>query len=475
MKHFAMAWLMPVLSAALLIGCSPKVVEVATPAQPPAPPTPPPVERLTPCPTFRDAPSPDDAETNYVLYRDHLKAGDWPGAYGFWKKVYAVAPAADGKRNTILADGIRFAEYFLAQTRDSAYIDTIFALYDQIQFCYPEGGYVSGRKGFDYFYKYPARASRRQIFDLFKASMDADGEKAGDFIINPMSAVMVELHEAGQLSDDEAKVYVEKIQQAIAYGLANCQGTGCERWSIVKEYAPVRLEYFETVKDFYDCAYYERRYMPDFEENSSDCDVIRTVYSRLKWGGCGENSAALTKVAAAGNQHCVDPASVGPVAEAYRCLRDGNYACAVSKFEQAVAEEASAAKKAEYLMLIAKIYYTHLKSFSRARTYALRAAEQRPGWGEPYLLIGRLYASSGPLCGPGRGWDSQVVVWPAVDMWVRARSIDPSVAAEANKWIGRYSQFMPSREDIFIRNLSPGQSFFVGCWIQESTTIRAGD
>lgn len=456
-----------------MMSCTPKTTEPIS-AQVPSPP-PPPTENLSPCPKFSDAPSKDDAETNYVLYRDHLKAGDWNGAYSYWQAVHKVAPAADGKRNTILADGIKFCEHFMAQTRDSAYVDTIFALYDQIQLCYPEGGYVAGRKGFDYFYKYPNRSTKEQTFAYFKQSIDVDGLKANDFIINPMSALLVELHEAGKISNDEAKIYVNKILAAIEYGSKNCEGTGCDRWAIVKEYAPVRLEYFEVVQNFYPCSYYEQRYYPDFVENPTDCDVIRTVYSRLKWGGCDENSAELKAVSAAGNSNCVEASAAGPVAEGYRCLRDGSYSCAISKFEQAAAEETSAVKKGEYLLLIAKIYYSHLKSFSRARQYALRAADARSGWGEPYILIGRLYASSGPLCGPGRGWDSQVVVWPAIDMWAKARRIDPSSAAEANKWIGRYSQYMPKREDVFIRNLAAGQSFYVGCWIQESTTIRTAD
>ncbi|MDX1409739.1 MAG: hypothetical protein R3330_16435, partial [Saprospiraceae bacterium] len=88
-------------------------------------------------------------------------------------------------------------------------------------------------------------------------------------------------------------------------------------------------------------------------------------------------------------------------------------------------------------------------------------------------MIGKLYASSGPLCGPGRGWDSQIVTWPAIDQFMQARRVDPSVSAEANKWINYYSRYMPSVEDIFQRQLQEGQSFTVGCWIQETTTIRA--
>lgn len=89
------------------------------------------------------------------------------------------------------------------------------------------------------------------------------------------------------------------------------------------------------------------------------------------------------------------------------------------------------------------------------------------------MLIGKLYASSGPLCGPGRGWDSQIVTWPAIDTWRKAKRIDPAVAPEANKLINRYAQYMPDTEAIFIRGLAEGQDFKVPCWIQRSTKIRA--
>ena len=88
------------------------------------------------------------------------------------------------------------------------------------------------------------------------------------------------------------------------------------------------------------------------------------------------------------------------------------------------------------------------------------------------MLIGKLYASSGPLCGPGRGWDSQVVTWPAIDKFSYAKSIDPSVAEEANKLIRDYRRYMPSKEDIFQRRLSKGDVFKVPCWIQEKTIVR---
>jgi hypothetical protein len=64
------------------------------------------------------------------------------------------------------------------------------------------------------------------------------------------------------------------------------------------------------------------------------------------------------------------------------------------------------------------------------------------------------------------------VVWAALDKYYRAKSVDPSVADDANDKIGRYSQYMPSKTDLFDRGIAEGSSFTVGCWINETTTAR---
>ncbi len=434
-------------------------------------------ENLSPCPKFSDAPNPDEALENYVLYRDFIKAGEWDKAYAYWQKVYPVAPAADGKRNTVLADGIRFMEHFYAQSggQDDSYVDRIFELYDQIDRCYPEGGYIAARKAFDLYYKYPDRASQMEKYQLFKKALDTDGLDAPDFALNPFTSLLVELYFEDKIPMAEARTYQQQVRDILAKGLAECEsGVDCERWKIVEEYAPNRLQAFESVKGFYDCDYYMERYYPEFLADSADCDNVRTVYSRLTWGQCPKDDPRFARLVRIGNENCA-PAGSRLAREAYECLKQADYDCAIARFEEAAAETDDPEKKGNYLLLVAKIYQAHKINFPRSREFALQAAEARPDWGEPYIHIGRLYASSGPLCGPGRGWDSQVVVWPALDMWNKAKSIDPSVAAEANKWIGQYSQYMPKKEDVFQRLKKVGESYFVGCWIQRSTHIRTAD
>lgn len=457
-----------------LLACTPKTGEQAASTEEPAPSPAPVDENLSPCPKFSDAPYPDDVETNYVLYRDFLRAGDYTQAFDLWKKVYAVSPAADGKRNTVFSDGIFFYERLAngASTPEEKkpFIDRIFQLYEEINECYPEGGYVDGRKAFDYYYKYPDQASKEEIYALFKKSLDADGMDAQYFVLNPFTALLVEQYFAGAVSLEEAQKYQTQVRSVLAKGLEECKGKDCEQWTIIEGYVPVRLEAFETVKGFYDCDYYMDRYYQDFTENPTNCDVMRTVYSRLKFGGCPETSEAFKTLIASANENCREEDALQ---DAYECLRNADYDCAIELFQKAADEETDVDKKAKITLLIAKVYYSHKKNFSKARSFARDAAKIKKNWGEPYLLIGRLYASSGPLCGPGRGWDSQIVVWPAIDKWAYAKSIDPSAAAEANKWISRYRKYMPSREDIFQRNLTEGSSFYVGCWIQETTKIRA--
>ncbi len=463
-----------------IAACSPKTTQEVTQPEVVENPTPKPEENanLSPCPKFTDAPDPDGITDKYVIYRDFIKARQWDQAYELWKEVYAVAPAADGQRNTVYADGIRFYQHYLTQNPDEAkkkeYIDNIFRLYDEIDECYSEGGYIPARKAFDLYYKYQDRATKDEVFALFKKSFDMDGLKTPDFAVNPFTALLVERHSQGKISDEEAKKYEQQIRGIIKEGLSECEGVACERWKIIEEYAPNRLQYFETVKGFYDCDYYMDKYYPDFLAAQDDCDVIRTVYSRLKWGMCEEVDERFKELIRAGNEHCVVE-TVGPAKLAYNCLKEADYQCAVDGFLEAAGNAEDMEKKGQFLLIVAKIYQAHLRDFSKSRKYALDAAEVRPNWGEPYLHIGRLYASSGPLCGPGRGWDSQIVVWPAIDMWNKAKQVDPEAASEANKWIGQYAQYMPKKEDVFQRNLKSGDSFFVGCWIQRSTRIRTAN
>lgn len=461
----------------LVLSCTPKVVEEIVEVAPPPPPF---REDLSPCGKFFESDNSDEAETAHVLYRDLIKLKNFEEAMPLWEKAMKMAPAADGLRDYHFMDGVKLYKWMYGKETDldkkSAYIDKIFDLYDEASKCYPKkAAQYKGLKGFNLYFNYPHKASPTEIYQIFKEVADSEGTDMPYFIVNPFTATLVDLVLEKKISNEEAFKYQNLIKETISKGVADCEGKACESWKIIESYAPIRLEDLETIKGFYDCDYYKDKYYGEFLANPQDCDMITTVYSRLKWGGCTVEDTTLVALNAAYEEHCKteNPVATSPAKLGTDALRNGEYEKAIAYYEELLANETDVDKKATYTLRISKVYYVHLRKFSKSREYALKAAKLRPNWGEPYLVIGRLYASSGPLCGPGTGFDSQVVVWVALDMWNKAKSVDPAAAPEANKFIRRYSQYMPNKEDIFIRSLKEGGTFKVPCWIQRNTVIRA--
>jgi len=416
---------------------------------------------------------------NYVIYRNRLKNKDIEGAYELWQMVYAKAPAADGLRKTVFLDGVEFNIGFYNNTQDSIkqkeYVNTIKRLYQEAMDCYGDEGYFNGLLGFDLYYNFPNHATDLEKYTYLKKSIEIDGEKTSAFVINPFTALMLELYLKKEIPEAEAQLMAQLIPNIIENGL---KGDEAESYKIVASYTPARLQELEGVKGFYDSEYYRKKYLGVFDRNPSNCDSIMMTFSLFNWAGMPQTDPDFVRISQAYATNCstTDPNPKNSAArDGYIALKEGRYRDAVKSFDQAISEETESDKKAKYALINAKIYFSYLKKFYKSRSYARQALKHKPNMGAAYMLIGRLYASSGPICGPGTGWDSQIVTWPAIDKWKKAKSVDPSVAAEANKLINRYRKFMPSKEDIFQRGLKDGQSFHIPCWIKEKTIIRAAN
>ena len=460
----------------VIYACSPKVQETLVPEPAPVPPVEEIMVKQNPCTQLSDLTGAmkEQTENAYVIYKDYVKLKKFKEAYPIWRKAYYGAPAANGSIKYQFEDGIAIYKNFYETTNDTklkaSYIDTIMMIYDKRVECFGEPSYVAGRKAFDYYYSFRSATDIETIYSLFKEAIDGKGEKADYFIINPFTKILSDKIANEELSLEEGRKYAKLLWRAIDYGTNS--GKNKEAWAIINEYAPPRLEALEGVKALYDCEYYTKKYYALFEANPDSCEIINRAYGRLLWGACGNDNPGVQALKAAKEEKCyTPPPPAGPLRQAFDAYTEGNYNGAIKLFEEFVELTSDAEKKFKYSLLIAKIYYGDIRNFPKSREYALKASNYKQESGEPYLLIGKLYASSGPLCGPGRGWDSQIVTWPAIDMFEKAAK-DPLVAAEARKLIRTYWQYMPSREDIFSRTIKEGSNFFVGCWIQRNTTVR---
>ena len=466
------------LIVVILIACTPKVTETIVEKEVKEE-SPVFVEDKNPCTTLDELPysQRDKAETAYVLYKDQVKMKNYEAALPLWKKAYYTAPAANGSIKYQFEDGIAIYKHLYENTKDvtlrSAYVDTIMQIYDKRVECFGEKDYVDGRKAFDYYYYYHEQADEAKTYQLFKNVLDAKKEKVDYFVVNPFTKMLTDKILTKEVSLEEGKKYAAILWDAIEYGTAS--GKNEEAWNIINSYAPSRLENLEGLKGMYDCAYYEKKYLALLEQSPDDCETINMVVRRLLWGDCDPMSESVKQAKALKEEKCyTPPPPPGPLKQAFNAYNEGKYPEAVELFENFVNSTDDVAKKAKYTLLIAKIYYRDIKNYPKARSWAERSLEHNSSSGEPYMLIGSLYASSGPLCGPGTGFDSQIVTWPAIDMWNKAKS-DPLVVDKAKELIRTYSQYMPTKEDVFIRGLKAGDTFKVGCWINRSTKIRTAD
>lgn len=467
----------------LIFGCSKKTTEPVTPTDQPEV-TQPPVKEApkSPCAEFGNlsGENREKAETAFVIYKDFLKVKNYPEALSIWKVAYNLAPGSNGRVKSHFDDGAAIYKYMFDQTQDKAlkktYVDTIMMIYNKRKECFGDEAYVNGLMGFDYYYYFSEYTTEENIYSLLKSNFDVKGKNADYFVVNPFTKILYDMVTAQKVSISEGRKYADMILKSIENGKATCKGALCQSWDAVSEYAPSRLEDLEGVEGFYDCEYYAKKYYSLFKQYPDSCEVINRSYARMQYGGCLASDPRVTEVQNVRKTKCyVAPPAISCAAQGNENYSQGKYTKAVASYLSCVEQSSDADQKAKYLLLVAKIYYRDIRNFSSARKYALDAAKARPGWGEPYLLIGNLYASSGPLCGTGRGWESQVVTWPAIDMWNKAKNIDASVSAEASALIKRYWQYMPKKEDIFFRNIKAGDTYYIPCWIQENTTVRTAD
>ncbi len=156
-------------------------------------------------------------------------------------------------------------------------------------------------------------------------------------------------------------------------------------------------------------------------------------------------------------------------------LQDGEAERALEYYEQALAMPDADNTVARDIHFNMGIALQQMGRLSNARASFRKALEVDPNFGNAYIAIGDLYVTAVSQCGSFEPED-RAVYWLAVDMYERAKAVDPSVASQANQKIATYRGSFPTNENLFFKNWKVGDSYRIdyGCysWIAQSTTVR---
>lgn len=428
----------------------------------------------------------------------NVKNQSYDIAYTAFKELFTKYPVA---RVDTYTNGVKILKGLIAKETDEQkkldYINELMALYDQ-QIKYNDklqeitktklsAGNTLGKKALDYILFVPSAVMDSAYNMLAKSVSMEKGES--EYIVTQnfmkISAQKYKKDAAGhgeQVIQDylDASVYIvdvlDKYNERIEYYTNrykelqdpkdSIRADGYGKMIDATRIARTNIDGYFINSGAASCDDLEAIYMPKIEENKSNLEYLNKVISLMSMLKCTQQDAYLL---ASEYALAIEPTAKAAMGCGYRYFKKNEIEKAMEFFNQAIDLETSVTNKADMCYKVGAIYM-NLKQFSKAREYARKAIALNSKFGDPYILIAQCYAAA-------HTWSNDAFLnsctfFAAIDKLQRAKAVDASVKEQANKLIGSYSQYTPSKEELFQRGYSDGQKVNIGGWINETTTIR---
>ncbi len=402
---------------------------------------------------------------NFSLYREYTRHGEYNVAYPYWQIAFDECPSAS---KNIYLDGVKIVKHKLQKTqiaeRKKELLDTLMLIYDRRIKYFGEKGNVKGRQGVDLL-KYGREdiENVKIAYNDLKESIEFRRTKTSDPVLVSFVSTSIILYQNNIL---DASSTIEDYLMVSAIIDENMKAKPTD-----KDLQDIKIAIGDNfVKEGPgNCDTLISYFSKELPAKQEDVEFLRMLTSLLRYRDCTESDLFYN---ASKNLHSLSPTSESALNIAILAFGSGKYKESADYYQQALNLETDEDKKADYYFGIAACH-SELNNKVAARNYALKAIEKRSGWGEPFILIGQLYASSKDDCNSLSLPNS--IYWIAVDMFIKAKEIDGSVQEKANKLILSYSNYFPNKEEAFFQDVTEGETYSIGCWINETTTARFND
>ena len=417
----------------------------------------------------------DDCNSNSSISHEAVKAGNFKDAYLPWKALIEKCPTL---RFYTFKDGFLILQSFLEANKDrksadyKKYFDELMHTHDLRMQYIPEfqtkmKGVLSveealGGKAMDYI-AYAPQMDVNQAYKWLSESVSAAKEASQPAVF----------HYFLEMSLNKLKGDATHKEQFIQDYL---NATQYVDGAIAAETKDAMKQAYQGVKDNLvalfinsgaaDCESLQGIYGQKVEDNQKDLAYLKKVIDIMKMMNCTDSEAYLQ---ASFYAYKMEPTTEAAAGCAYQAFKKGDIDGAVKFFDESINLETDNAKKADKAYAAAAVLAS-AKRLSQARAYCQKAIGFNPNYGAPYILIANLYATS-------PNWSDENALnkctyFAVIDKLQRAKAVDPSVADEVNKLIGRYAAHTPQAKDLFMLGYKAGDRITIGGWIGESTTIR---
>lgn len=426
---------------------------------------------------------PDSLKTRQQtsLYREEFKRGNYIASVPYWRYVYQNAPCY---KEFITADGSYLMSVLIQQTdpkdtkKIKAYADTLIQIYKTRLRLFGENYEVMGSMGSDMFTYFPEK--RMEAIGYMKKSLERRGNSTDPTVLTNLMLAYTQQNRAdGKVSEEEVIQMFESISMVVDHNLKTYKteyktspagdsarvGQYMRYWEWVENYVVAVATPYLT------CEKLTEIYTPKFKAAPNDKELVEKIITLLKRApNCAKTDFYL--LVAEKNLE-LNPSADAAAALAKAYQEKDNLGKAKGFFEKAAELEEDTEKKKTYYIILGGIELSN-GSCAQARTYANKALSIDPNSGEAYLIIGNAYMTCGSSCGTNEV-EKAYPYLAAYDKFAKAKTVDPSVASRANKYMASAKARFPKTEDVFFRNIPKGSTVTTGCWIGESTIVRTRD
>lgn len=415
-----------------------------------------------------------DCLMNNSLYQEFYKQKAYKDAYEPWNEVLAKCPKYHVntyiRGNTILQN--MYAQASSAEEKEK-YFNKMLELFDKRAENFGEPWNNIARKAQVYEQYKPNEHT--VIYNLYKQAAETGKDKLDQqYCVQYLQATIKYLNSIKASNEQWSDLFdvYDYASETMENSLTNSSNAldSVTQLNDTKQIAKLQKEVDNTrsniqaletlIEPFASCDKIVPIYQDRFDANPNDIALLKKITTNMERKGCTKEELFFK---ATENLHKQEPTPRSASLMGQMLLSKDQYAEAAKYLEEAERTAPEISTKTKSALALAQAL-TKAKNYSAAREAARRAAGYDKSYsGKASVLIANMYLATA----------GENAAWAAYDEAARAKSLDPSVAADAQRIMNAAHGRFPKKEDLFFKNITPGSSVAVGGWIGGSTTVRA--
>jgi tetratricopeptide (TPR) repeat protein len=402
--------------------------------------------------------NPAKCRSQLSTYDQFYKQGSFKDAYPAWSWCFKHCPKST---KNIYIQGPKILKHMIEISEGDekeAYIDTLLMIYDQRTKHYGNKGKNLGRKAIDIMTYRQSKAMK--AYDIFAEAVKLDSTEASSNVLGryfQLATVLVKNDlitpkELIELYTELSQIFEEKI---------NAGDKGSEK-------AKEQVDRMLINTGVLECEMLEDVFRPIYKKNIDNREMLKTIRVIMEKEDCFD-SELFSEVSE--RMYKMEKTANAAHALAQYFFKKNKSKKAEQYYKEAIELQEDKSKKADLYFELGLLYFNQMDQYKTARRYAKKAIEVDPKHGRSYKLLAQIYASVASDCGENE-FEHMTVYWVVVDKLIIAKTVSPELADEINPMISKYSQYFPTKDDAFFREVMEGESYTLNCWINETTTVR---